>query len=322
MPVLSLTLSDSLINREHSLPVNTTSFNKKRAQALYVHSSEPGSGKALVSLGVLYMIIRQNPSARVGFFRPVISKEYNNGDKPDEDTELILKHFGLNQTFEESFGMRTDQARQLLGEHRLDDIVEHIISKYKALEQRCDFILCEGRHGTAVEFNVTKEIAKNLGCPILILANAFERQVSEAMETVQIALDAFQHFEADIVGIVINKADPRDLMPLQYELEKRYKADGCLLEVIPYDSNLQCPRVYDVVSGLNAEVLYGKEFLSNKFNKSILGTMQLQNVLNWIRQDDELLVTSGDRVDILVGALQAHRTFYMLQDCDFIPFFY
>jgi phosphate acetyltransferase len=340
------------VSPERSSSTTTSSTTSRMPHpSLYVHSTEPGSGKALVSLGVLDLILRLNPSAKVGFFRPVISSaatkkqkkqqqhhhisikqqlgvtknnasfadlqdaadammmEDGERQEPDEDTQLVLHHFKLPQTYEESYGLRTDTIQELLGStHHHDEIVEIIIGKYKALEAKCDFVLCEGRHGSAVEFNVSRTLARNLGCPILILGSAHERTCDEALEQVQIALDAFGAYDADIVGVVLNKAAPRDMGTLTSALEERYKNKGYILSVIPYDKNLSCPRMRDVVQDLNAEVIYGKSLLENRVSGScILGTMQLQNVLNWIREDNQLLVTSGDRGDIIVGAMQAHR---------------
>ena len=277
---------------------------KHKASSLYIHSTEPGSGKALVALGVMDLILSSTQGcSKVGFFRPIIGS----GSQPDEDTMLILEHFKLDQSLEESYGMRSDQAKQLLGEHRLDAIIEIVIEKYKALEAKCDFILCEGRHGSNVEFNLSMEMAKNLACPVMIVANAKDRTMEETLETIQIAVESFNVYDADIVGVVVNKADPSHVIKLSRELDNRFKNKGYIHTVIPYDEKLSVPRVYDVVDALGAEVLYGKECLDNKVTSSILGTMQLQHVLNWIRNDGCLVITSGDRGDIIVGAMQAHR---------------
>lgn len=278
---------------------------KQRADSLYIHSTEPGSGKALVSLGLLDLIqTRTHQSAKVGFFRPLISSASNGSD---EDIDLVLKHFNLKQTFEESYGMRTDLARKLLGEHRRDEIIETIIQKYRALEAKCDFVLCEGRHGNAVEFNLNQELAKNLSCQILILGNAKDKTVAETMSAIQISIDAFEAYDADIVAIVVNKSSPKDIPLLSQALDARYKTKGYVHAVLPYEENLICPRIYDVVEALGGEVLYGKHCLDNRVSSSILGTMQLHNVLNWLTKDDCLMITSGDRGDIICGAIQAHR---------------
>ncbi len=83
--------------------------------SLYISTTESGSGKALVALGTIELILRK--AAKVSFFRPVIqttqteSKSGNLLADRDEDIELILQHFNLQQTYAESFGLRLPYGR-------------------------------------------------------------------------------------------------------------------------------------------------------------------------------------------------------------------
>jgi phosphate acetyltransferase len=130
--------------------------------SLYISTTEAGSGKALVALGTIDFILRK--TAKVSFFRPVIQtvrQENTSGDlvsERDEDIALLLHHFGLQQTYEESFGLRSHEMNDLLGQHNIDRALSIVIEKFKALESRSDFILCEGSdylgQGSAFEFNI------------------------------------------------------------------------------------------------------------------------------------------------------------------------
>jgi phosphate acetyltransferase len=92
--------------------------------SLYISTTESGSGKALVALGTIELILRK--ATKVSFFRPVIqttlteSKSENLLADRDEDIELILQHFNLPQTYAESFGWRSNLLNDLLGQHQLD----------------------------------------------------------------------------------------------------------------------------------------------------------------------------------------------------------
>lgn len=256
------------------------------------------------------LLLRTSP--RVGFFRPIIHfRKGDDADIPDEDVDLIINTFHLNQTYDESFGLHSDEANQLLGSDQKDDLINTIITKFKALQAKCDFVVCEGSDylskGAAVEFNLNQEIAKNLGCPILILGNANERSIPETLSAISISIEAYKNYEADIVGLILNKAEDEQVQPLLKELERIYHDDGYSLTVIPKDKRLSCPRMSDVVRSLKGEVLSGNN-LNGLVSCSIVCAMQLQNALKWITKDDCLLVTSGDRGDIVVGALQAHQS--------------
>lgn len=251
-------------------------------------------------------------TAKVGFFRPIIHVHHEHGKSNDEDVCLITEYYKLPQTYEESYGLTTDEANVLLGKDQKDDLIDTIITKYKNLTERCDFVLCEGSDylskGAAVEFNLNEEIAKNLGCPILILGNANERTILETISSISISIESYNDWEADIVGVVVNKAKQEDLGELRKALESVYKEEGYSITIIPKDKRLSCPRVSDVVKELKGQVLSGHSHLNGLVSSSIVCAMQLQNALKWITEDDMLLVTSGDRGDIVVGALQAHQS--------------
>lgn len=264
-------------------------------------------------MGVIDLILRK--TSKVGFFRPIIQshkEEAGGDDGTDEDVCLITEYYKLSQTYEESYGLTTDEANALLGNDEKDDLINTIITKYKNLTDRCDFVVCEGSDylskGAAVEFNLNQEIAKNLGCPILILANANERSILETISSLSISIEAYNEYEAEIVGLVVNKVEPEQIEGMRKELEKVFSNESYSLCIIPKDKRLSCPRITDVVKALKGQVLSGHSYVNGLVGSSIVCAMQLQNALKWIKEDDCLLVTSGDRGDIVVGALQAHQS--------------
>ncbi|MEH0156198.1 AAA family ATPase [Limibacter armeniacum] len=131
--------------------------------SIYISTAEAHSGKALVSLGLMETLLRKSP--KVGFFRPIISKKPNG--KKDSDIALILEHFNLEQTYEEAFGFYRQDVNDLIGTGKYDYVINKIIEKFKSLEAKYDFVLIEGSdyvgEGTAFEFNINADIAKNLG---------------------------------------------------------------------------------------------------------------------------------------------------------------
>ena len=76
--------------------------------------------------------------------------------------------------------------------------------------------------------------------------------------------------------------------------------------MIPYHPRLASPRMRDIAAQLQAEVLYGHQRLKNLATNRIVAAMQLQNSLHWL-QPDSLVITPGDRGDIIAGMLQAHQ---------------
>ena len=129
--------------------------------SLYISTTEAGSGKALIALGIMELILRR--TNKVAFFRPVIRKDPLG--KPDEDINLILHYFALNQEYEQAFGLYVEEVEELISRSNYDELLDKIIVKYKNLEQNYDFILCAGSdylgQVSAFEFNLNTEIAPN-----------------------------------------------------------------------------------------------------------------------------------------------------------------
>ena len=275
--------------------------------SLYISTTEAGSGKALISLGIIELILRK--TSKVAFFRPVIRKQP--GDKQDEDINLILTYFALNQEYQQAFGLYTDEVQELISRSNYDEVLDKIIAKYKLLEQNYDFILCEGSdylgQVSAFEFDLNTEIAKNLGCPILIVGNADRRTIEEAIAPVKISLKSYLARECQVIGIVFNKANPELLEKLPIALENKFGNSNYLLSVIPYEPKLSSPRVREIAQQLNAEVLYGHNRLDNLVLDYVIGAMRLEHAITRLKENS-LVITPGDRSDMIVGLLQAHQS--------------
>ncbi|MEH0156199.1 phosphate acetyltransferase [Limibacter armeniacum] len=128
------------------------------------------------------------------------------------------------------------------------------------------------------------------------------------MTDVQMSVDSFVEKECEIAGVIINKADPENQNEYQTELERAFGKTGRMLSVIPSDKRIGSPTMRDIVERLNAEVLYGGERLDNQSDNYMIAAMQLDNVIDRLRYDNCLVITPGDRTDIILAALQAHQS--------------
>ncbi len=275
--------------------------------SLYISTTEAHSGKAAVALGILEFVLRKTP--HVGFFRPLIAT-VGPGQR-DSDIALIVDRFNLPQTERESYGLLASEAVDLIARDRRDEVFGQIIARYKALEKRCDFILCEGsdyvRTESAFEFDLNLEIAENLGCLVLILGNADRRHLEDALNPVEIAVDSYLERSCSVIGAIINKARESQTEALQAALERKYADRDFLLATLPYEHRLSSPSVGEIARQLDAEILYGKAYLDRLVAQTLVAAMQIHNALAWL-EAGSLVVTPGDRGDIIVSMLQAHRS--------------
>ena len=276
-------------------------------RSVYISTAEPGSGKIMLALGLAELALRQ--TTRVAFYRPVIQAP-TVGDR-DEDIDLILRHFQLPQTYEESFAWYLQELQERLGNHDEDAVIERIIERYKYLEGQYDFILIEGTdflgHVSALEIDLNAWIAHNLSSPVLLVGNAHGRTPREALDAVHLSVDAYEEKNCHVAGVVLNKAEPATRQALASELAEEFGHSGKLVGVFPYDRCLESPTVREVAQQLDAKILFGSDRLDNQVNGYLVGAMHLQNLLSWLEKD-QLVLTPGDRADVLLGVIEADRS--------------
>ncbi|MEN7547225.1 phosphate acetyltransferase [Rapidithrix thailandica] len=277
------------------------------AYSIYLTTTESHCGKSLVSLGIMDLLLRK--SKKVGIFRPIITQRF--GDAKDRNIELLRTHFQLEQGYEESFAYYRNEARDLMQQGRSDEMLERIIQKYKALEKKLDIIVVEGsdfeEEAASFEFNINAEIARNLGCPVIILSKGLHRDTSDILSSVQLAVDVFLEKECQVLGTIINKAQPEAVEELRQALEEKISYKQQFFSVIPSHPVLQSPTVKEIADHLGAKVLFGQERLHRQVHRYSIAAMQMPNYLEYV-DEKCLTITPGDRGDIILSVLQAHNS--------------
>ena len=61
----------------------------------------------------------------------------------------------------------------------------------------------------------------------------------------------------------------------------------------------------EIAKAIDAKILFGEEHINNQTSSFKVGAMQLRNYLTHL-EENCLIITPGDRADIILGALQAN----------------
>ncbi|MFO7717979.1 MAG: phosphate acetyltransferase [Desulfohalobium sp.] len=273
------------------------------AKNLYITTTEPRSGKSAIALGLMQLLMRD--IRKVGFFRPIINTPSK--DVRDHDINLIQSQFHLDMEYEEAFAFTLQEAKDLLNSGKQDLLFETILKKYKEIEAKCDFVLCEGSDfqdtASAFEFDINAEIAANLGAPLLLVANGYRKTAQEVVSSTQLALDSYEDKSVDILATIINRAAPEIDQGLGRELSCATCTDKpMLVYVIPEEDTLGKPTMSDVKKWLQATVLYGEDRMENLISDNLVAAMQIGNFLDYINHGS-LVITPGDRSDIILSSL-------------------
>jgi phosphate acetyltransferase len=269
---------------------------------LYITTTEQKSGKSAIMLGIMEMLLHD--SDRIGFFRPIIRNHPN--QTHDNDIQLVLDQFHLDMNYDEAYAFTAQEAQDLITSGREEELLEGILNKYKYLESKFDFVLCEGSDfatgASAFEFDINVEIANNLGAPILLVINAKGKTSETALRNAELAVESFENKGCKIVAIMINCIDPFLLPEFKSSLKDFELLQKIPVYTIPNESMLAQPTMEEVKDWLGAKILYGEKNLNRFTSKFAVGAMRIENFLNRIGKDT-LVLTPGDRYDILLGCL-------------------
>jgi phosphate acetyltransferase len=132
-----------------------------KIKSLYIYAQEKGAGSLFVSMGMME-ILKRNID-KVAFFRPIIYKK----NILDGDIDFILNHYGIDMDYEDTYGFDIDYVESMISKHKTNELINELIQKFKYLENKYDFVLCEGIRKSFLNINLNYDlnikIAQNFG---------------------------------------------------------------------------------------------------------------------------------------------------------------
>ncbi len=271
---------------------------------IYITNTEGRTGRSLVALGIFKLALTK--VSKVGYFRPIINDQPQG--KHDNHIETMLSHFDIDMEYKDSYGFTMSQVVKYLNRGQEARLIEKIIEQYKAIEERYDVVVVEGTdfsdQGVAIEFDLDIEIAKNLSLPTILVSSAQNKELKDAVSNVDLAIKTWAEEDVNIFSVFMNRVPEADIDEMRAELLEVIP-EGTDLEIIPEIKELGSPTVGEILEELEGRVLLGENLLSKQVDVYGVGAMQLRNFLERVREN-KLVITPGDRSDIILGALQAN----------------
>lgn len=273
-------------------------------KTVFITSTEPYSGKSIISIGLVNMLLGK--AQKIGYFKPIISQKQPL--KKDNNIDTILSYFDLPMTYDDSYAFTWQEAMQQMETESQGEMLDTIIRKFKYLEDKYDFTVVEGTdymgEGSAFEFEINVQIAKNLRAPVIIVISGEGKTTSQIVNGALTAVHNFESRETQVLSVVLNKIKAEQITDVE-ELLKAQLHSEILVAVIQEDKALHSPTMKEISEKLNGKLLFGENFMSNQVDNFVTGAMQVPNFLNYLKEN-VLIVTPGDRGDIIISALQAN----------------
>ena len=271
-------------------------------RGLYITSAAPQSGKTVIALGLMEFLTGHR--GNIGFFRPVVRE----AGTPDALISLMTSRYRLQSSYEAMYGCTYETARDLLATDRRQDLYSQILEQYKHLEAQCDFVVCVGTDyagaSAVLEFEFNLDLASHLGTPVLPVIKGGDRPADDILEATQVFINTLRDHHCDMVAVIVTRVEPAGRENLLAELKEGLR-DVCPVHVVAEDPRLEKPTVREIARAIQADIVSGSEELLDGEVKNIkVAAMELPHFLDHV-EDGSLIITPGDRSDIILGALAA-----------------
>jgi phosphate acetyltransferase len=268
-------------------------------RSVYVTGIDRGDGRQVVELGVMELLTRQVD--RVGVFRPLVH------DGPDRLFDLLRARYRLSQDASSVYGMDYHEASALQAEQGTDELVSRLVDRFHAVARDYEAVLVLGTDFAATqlpdELAINARLANEFGASVIPVVGGKDQPAESVRAEARNAFRAYDGLGCDVLAMVVNRVAADDRAAIAERLAARLPVP-CY--VLPDEPALAAPTVAQITHHLGAEVVLGDDAgLARDALDFVFGGAMLPNFLNALTPGC-LVVTPGDRADLVVGALAAH----------------
>jgi phosphate acetyltransferase len=269
---------------------------------IYIMSSEPQSGKTIAALGIMEALAGR--VHRPSVFRPLVRE----GDEQDRLINLVSSRYSLQSAYEDMYGTTYARARELLAAHKQEDLYREILERFKSLENSSDIVICVGTDyrsvSAALESDFNIELANNLGTPVMPIIKGYNRNPSLIVDMAKVLLNSLKDKGVELLSLVVNRVHPDEKKNVFTALTSAFP-EVFPIHVLPENPLLDIMSVREIADALKAEMISGDPaWLDGEVKHIMVAAMELPNFLDHI-EDGSLVITPGDRSDIILGSLTA-----------------
>ncbi|WP_149828782.1 phosphate acetyltransferase [Streptomyces tailanensis] len=271
-------------------------------RSVYVTGIDRGDGRQVVELGIMELLTRQVD--RVGVFRPLL----HHG--PDRLFELLRARYRLSQDPATVYGMDYHEASTLQAEHGIDELVSTLVGRFHAVARDYDVVLVLGTDFADTQFPdelaLNARLANEFGASVISVVGGRKQTAESVAAETHNAYRAYAGLGCDVLAMVVNRVAPADRAEIAERLGDSRLPLPVPSYVLPDEPALAAPTVAQITHALGGKVLLGDDSgLARDALNFVFGGAMLPNFLNALTPGC-LVVTPGDRADLVVGALAAH----------------
>lgn len=278
------------------------------ARRIFLAATGQNRGKTTTSLGLAAAIAARGH--RLGFMKPIGQRfVLVDGARADEDAVLMKSVFDLPDPLDDMSPVTL--PRHFTSDYVMGRVTEDLPATVLAAAERVsrdrDVVLVEGTGHAGVGAVIglsNARVAALLDAPVIIVS---EGGVGRPIDEIVLNQALFERHGVRVLGAVVNKVNV-DASPELGEVLRRGLAQHGLdlLGCIPYSDFLANPSLQLLETHLEGERLSGEPASERRIGHVAIGAMRADHAVGLLRERT-LLITPGDRDDLLQAALEANE---------------
>ena len=283
-------------------------------KSLIVASTREDAGKTNTIIALARIL-----GKRFGYLKPLGDRFlYRKKRLWDYDASLLTQLFGLGEEPETiSIGFDHSKLRYMYDRTAIFEEFNRIVN-HVGVDREAVFIECgkDLAYGASVYLDPLT-ISQETGAPVLILVGGGENEIADDLAFIHRFVGSD---EANVAGVIINKVVQMEDF-CQVHLPEIEKLGVNVLGVLPYQGEFSTVSLATVADKLFAKVLAGENGLQNRVKSVVVGAMSVGAALvnSHINDPDKLVITSGDRSDMILAMMETEGTAGIVLTNNIIP---
>jgi BioD-like phosphotransacetylase family protein len=273
---------------------------------IFIAATQQNDGKTTAALG-LFAVLRKS-RGRIGFIKPVGQRFIEvEGNKIDEDTVLIDETFSVHTPLEamSPIAVEPEFTRRFIQQANTDVLVRRVQNSFDRAAWEKDFVIIEGtgHAGVGSVFDLSNaRVAKILESKAILMTKG---GIGRPIDEVALNRAVFDKEGVELVGVILNKVLPEKYESVVEFAQRGFERLGIkLLGAIPDEPILGHPTLGQVCKATRGEFLNAKTKQRRLVQRVIIGAMNTGHLLGYF-QPGTLVITGGDREDVILAALSA-----------------
>lgn len=266
------------------------------ARSVYLTSVGSGGGKSTIALGLAELLSRQ--VGRIGVFRPLVADS-----GLDPILALLSERYRVEVPLSELAGASYAEAAALVADGRREQLISAIVERYRAVERQCPAVVVVGSDfddpgdpARPRELAFNARLATEFGSVVVPVVDGFGQEPAAVASAVRGAYHDLADLGATVLAVIANRVPGPMTLP---DLPVPAYA-------IPEVPSVSAPTVAEVAAALGATLLAGDDAaLGRDVLDFVVGAAHVPTLLSHLTEG-ALVITPGDRADLLVAASAAH----------------